>query len=313
MAGCAADESAATSSQDVIAASSGSLEAAYNTSDFNNVWRLEGEVGYFEGTATLVLANATQPAKPLVRKNIVGGGMGIAPFAADIALAETLDSALLPAPGDCIAVTNDPGGRVFTDEELRARKEIGAFAYISDPLSGAPKRPAWGVGEGGRPKVYASVKQCMNDVDRSWSNASPTDKLSSVKDVSEFGAYLQLAGSIGSFEGQASVALVNVTEVTESLVLEKWFETGVGMGVGNLDVVVDIPVSVKAGDCIAVKNVGSGRGFSDDEKRAKDELGTFLYAFSGGDGQEHPAGTNGPKVFRTSAECLKDPAANPLR
>jgi hypothetical protein len=306
--GCASEEDSSSSAQRVTA--SERLSAAYNTSDFDNVWRLEGAVGFFENTTSLVLVNASNSKKPIVRKN-VSGGADISPFSVDVVLGDATDSAALPAPGDCIAVKSDLGGRVLTDDDIRGMREFGAFAYISDPMSGAPKRPAWGVGEGGRPKVYATVAECLQDPDRSWSNANPGDVLTSVEDISDYGAHLQLSGSIWDFEAMADIALVNVSHVTEPLVLEKGFQSGGSADkAGTLGVVVDIPETVKPGDCLAIKNVSSGRGFSDDEMRAKDEFGAFLYAFSGGDGNEHPAGTHGPKVFRTSAECLADPAAN---
>lgn len=313
--GCAAADDGARASDeqnltDVQDASK--VTEVFNTSDFNNVWTVKGRTVFFEGDSTLVLMNASQPNKPLIKTPIRGAtGIGFADFEASVVLGSpTTDESSMPALGDCIAVKNDPGAEVVTDEQLRARPEFGAFVYISDPLSGAPRRPAWGVGAGGRPKVYATVKQCLNDVDRSWSNASPNDKLENAADASDFGARFHLQGKIGGFEGMADIALVNVSDVTEPIVLETSFESGGGIvGIGTMNVNVEIPEEIKPGTCLAIKNVSGGRGFTTDETRAKEEFGAFLYAFSGGDGQMHPAGSTGPKVFRTSEECLKDPSA----
>lgn len=148
--------------------------------------------------------------------------------------------------------------------------------------------------------AHGSVRERVRMIedDRSWMKANPNDHLASVEHVSGDGGHLHLTGSIAAFEGQSMIALVNVSHDGEPLVLQKWFESGGGSGIGKLDVVVDIPQSVTEGDCLAVKNVGGGRGFTDDEIRMKEEFGAFLYAFTG------------PKVFRTAEECLEDAAAN---
>lgn len=293
--GCAAEEAPSESDSQRITGDGQSLTAAFNTSDFNNVWQFDGTVGYFEGDATLVLQNASQPSKPLIKQNIHGGdGMNVGPFSVSIMLGGIDDEdATIPAVGDCVAIKTDGGPRGLSDAEIRASREFGAFVYVSDPLSGAPKRPAWGVASNGRGKVYETVDACLNDPDRAWSRANPNDKLTHAVNAWESGSTI-LRGSISTFELAASVALVNVSYGNEPLLLQQGFASS-----GALDVTVQLPVGVLPGDCIAVKNVGGGRGFSDEEARAKDEFGAFLISK-----------LEDARVFPTSAACLADAAAN---
>jgi hypothetical protein len=296
--GCSSEsgDGGSSDSQDVVDAAQ-SLELVQNTADFDHIWRVKGMITFFEGSTTLVTQNVDQPKLPLLKTPVTGGiGIGVGPFDVNVTLGDAFKPETMPKIGDCMAVKVDPGAEVLTDAQLRARPEFGAFVYVSDPLSGAPRRPVWGLREGSV-KVYKTVAECKNDPERRLFSKSPTDKLTAVTGAGPTSVHL--AGQIGDFEAQAVVALVNVSEGNEPLILEKGFQSGgYGDHPGKIDVTINLAeksdTAPNAGDCIAVTNISSGRGFSDEEARGKEPFGVFRWSTS----------PNEPmRVFVTAEQC----------
>ncbi len=286
-----------------------SLYSVRTISDFGNIVRIDGLAGMFEGTTTLGLFNHSQPGKKGILHDVGGGQMGMSHFTTEVNLGDyTIPGDMLAAPGDCISVANvGVGGRAepVTLEEARRAKPFGAFAYANtDGIGNA--HPFWAVSG---PKVYNTVKECLEDPIRSWDGKG--ERLLEVTDPADFGHVVGLEGYVLYGEGEAHIELRQASN------------PGRDGNVGSVSIRNENPQSISSieafetslqwkdptgsseywspenGECITAVSVHLfGKG-------GEKELGTFRWCHSSA--ATHPAGpecTGGIKLFDTAAACL---------
>lgn len=145
------------------------------------------------------------------------------------------------------------------------------------------------------------------------------DWLESVADISDFGNVVRLTGLVGMFEGSTTLALFNHSRPHKEGVLHR--VNGGGMGLSRFQTDVDLGDLTKPdgllaapGECVSVANVGGGgrmKPLTLEEARGMAPFGAFAYAHTDGAGNPHPSwAIDGPKVYRSVAECLADPMRN---
>lgn len=141
--------------------------------------------------------------------------------------------------------------------------------------------------------------------------------LSSVRNVSDHGNRVSLAGRAKMYDGKTKLALFNHSRPDKQGILvdvpspgafmaEKSFEVDVDFG----DYTVPDGLFAYPGDCVSIANVGFGSDESltlEDARRVR-EFGAFMHANTDGAGRAHPSwATNGPEVYSSVEECLADP------